>query len=139
MSKSYGNTIRLTEEPESIDKKIRTMATDPARARRTDPGTPEKCPVWDLHKLYSSDETRAWVQQGCTTAGIGCLECKRPVIEKISADAVQMRERAAPYLANPQRVQEILKAGAKRANAAAEATMDVVRGAMNLLPVGLPK
>jgi tryptophanyl-tRNA synthetase len=136
MSKSYGNTIRLTEEPESVDKKIRTMSTDPARVRRTDPGTPEKCPVWDLHKLYSSDETRAWVQTGCTTAGIGCLDCKRPVIERISADAVQMRDRAAPYQANPMRVQEILKAGAQRANAAAEATLEVVRGAMNLLPAG---
>jgi len=133
MSKSYGNTIRLTEEPESIDRKIRAMATDPARVRRTDPGTPGKCPVWDLHKLYSSEETRAWVRQGCTTAGIGCLDCKKPLIEKISADATQMRERAAPYLANPARVREILDAGATRANATAEATMQVVRGAMNLV------
>lgn len=134
MSKSYGNTIRLTEEPESIDKKVRAMSTDPARVRRTDPGTPEKCPVWDLHKLYSSEETRAWVRQGCTTAGIGCLDCKKPVIERICADATTMRERAAPYLTNPARVREILDAGAKRANAAAESTMQVVRGAMNLLP-----
>jgi tryptophanyl-tRNA synthetase len=132
MSKSYGNTIRLTEEPESIDRKIRGMSTDPARVRRTDPGTPEKCPVWDLHKLYSSEETRAWVRQGCTTAGIGCLDCKKPVIEKICADAVTMRERAAPYQANPERVREILDAGARRANATAEATLQVVRGAMNL-------
>jgi tryptophanyl-tRNA synthetase len=133
MSKSYGNTIRLTEEPDSIDKKIRAMATDPARVRRTDPGTPEKCPVWDLHRLYSSDETRAWVRQGCTTAGIGCLDCKKPVIEKICADAAQMRERAAPYFANPSRVREILHAGAARATATAEATLQVVRGAMNLV------
>jgi tryptophanyl-tRNA synthetase len=133
MSKSYGNTIRLTELPESIDKKIRAMSTDPARVRRTDPGTPEKCPVWDLHKLYSSEETRAWVRQGCTTAGIGCLDCKKPVIEKICAEATQMRERAAPYLASPARVREILDAGARRANATAEATMQVVRGAMNLV------
>jgi tryptophanyl-tRNA synthetase len=138
MSKSYGNTIRLTEEPVAIDKKIRGMSTDPARVRRTDPGTPEKCPVWDLHKLYSSEETRAWVRQGCTTAGIGCLDCKKPVIEKISADATQMRDRAAPYLANPGRVREILDAGAKRANATAQATMQVVRGAMSLLPEAQP-
>jgi tryptophanyl-tRNA synthetase len=138
MSKSYGNTIRLTEEPVAIDKKIRGMSTDPARVRRTDPGTPEKCPVWDLHKLYSSEETRAWVRQGCTTAGIGCLDCKKPAIEKISADATQMRDRAAPYLANPGRVLEILDAGAKRANATAQATMQVVRGAMNLLPAVQP-
>jgi tryptophanyl-tRNA synthetase len=132
MSKSYGNTIRLTEEPAEVDRKIRGMATDPARVRRTDPGDPDKCPVWDLHKLYSSDETLAWVRQGCTTAGIGCLDCKKPVIEKISAESSTMRERAAPYLNNPGRVREILAAGAHRANAAAEATMNVVRQAMHL-------
>jgi tryptophanyl-tRNA synthetase len=132
MSKSYGNTIRLTEDPESVAKKIRGMATDPARVRRTDPGNPDKCPVWDLHKLYSDDETRAWVRQGCTTAGIGCLDCKKPVIEKISAESTAMRDRAAPYLNNPGRVREILAAGAQRANIAAEATMDVVRKAMHL-------
>jgi tryptophanyl-tRNA synthetase len=132
MSKSYGNTIRLTEEPEAISRKIRGMATDPARVRRTDPGDPEKCPVWDLHKLYSSDETLAWVRQGCTTAGIGCLDCKQPLIDKISAESSAMRERAAPYRDNPARVREILAAGAQRANVAAEATMDVVRQAMHL-------
>ncbi len=134
MSKSYGNTIGLTEEPASIERKVKGMTTDPARVRRTDPGTPEKCPVWELHKLYSSDETRAWVQQGCTTAGIGCIECKMPVIEKIVADATQMRERAQPYLDNPGRVREILAAGAVKASATAEATMQVVRQAMNLIP-----
>jgi len=133
MSKSYGNTIGLTEDPASIEKKVKGMTTDPARVRRTDPGTPEKCPVWELHKLYSSEDTRAWVQQGCTTAGIGCIECKKPVIDRIVADATQMRERAAPYINNPGRVREILDAGAKKAGATAEATMQVVRGAMNLL------
>jgi tryptophanyl-tRNA synthetase len=132
MSKSYGNTIGLTEEPASIEKKIKGMTTDPARARRTDPGNPEKCPVWDLHKLYSTDQTRAWVWEGCTTAGIGCLDCKKPLIERICADATAMRERAAPYQDNPGRVREILAAGAERANATAEATMQVVRRAMNL-------
>jgi tryptophanyl-tRNA synthetase len=134
MSKSYGNTIGLTEEPQSIARKIKAMQTDPARVRRTDPGTPEKCPVWDLHQLYSSDETRAWVRQGCTTAGIGCIECKQPVIEKITADAIRMRERAQPYLQHPERVREILAAGAARANAVAEETMQVVRKSMNLVP-----
>lgn len=134
MSKSYGNTLGLTEEPESIEKKIRGMTTDPARVRRTDPGNPEKCPVWDLHKLYSSDETRSWVWQGCTTAGIGCIECKKPVAEKVCGEAAVMRERAAPYLQNPKRVREILDAGAARAQATADATMDVVRSAMNLKP-----
>jgi tryptophanyl-tRNA synthetase len=132
MSKSYGNTIGLTEEPESIARKIRGMQTDPARVRRTDPGTPEKCPVWDLHKLYSSDETRAWVRQGCTTAGIGCLECKKPVIDRISEDASRMRERAQPYVQHPQRVREILADGAARANDVAGETMQVVRKAMSL-------
>jgi tryptophanyl-tRNA synthetase len=134
MSKSYGNTLGLTEDPASIEKKIRGMTTDPARARRTDPGTPEKCPVWDLHKLYSGEETRAWVHEGCTTAGIGCIECKKPVWEKICAEATLMRERAAPYIDNPGRVREILADGAKKAGATAEATMQVVRRAMNLVP-----
>jgi tryptophanyl-tRNA synthetase len=132
MSKSYGNTIGLTEDPESIARKIKGMQTDPARVRRTDPGTPEKCPVWDLHRIYSSDETRAWVRQGCTTAGIGCIECKKPVIERVTEDAIRMRERARPYVAQPGRVREILDAGAKRANQVAEQTMQVVRKAMNL-------
>ena len=132
MSKSYGNTIGLTEDPESITRKVKCMTTDPARVRRTDAGNPEKCPVWDLHKLYSSDETRIWVREGCTTAGIGCIECKKPVIDRICADATVMRERAAPYLANPDRVDEILAAGAAKANVAAQATLDVVRDAMNL-------
>ncbi len=117
MSKSYGNTIGLTEDPASIEKKIKAMTTDPARARRINPGTPEKCPVWDLHKLYSSEETRAWVREGCTTAGIGCIDCKKPVWEKIAGEATVMRERAAPYMNNPGRVREILAAGAVKANA----------------------
>jgi tryptophanyl-tRNA synthetase len=136
MSKSYGNTIGLTEDPASIEKKIKGMTTDPARVRRTDPGNPDKCPVWDLHKLYSSDETRAWVRQGCTTAGIGCIECKKPVWEKVCAEATVMRERAAPYVNNPARVREILAAGAQQARATAEQTMQVVRKAMHLVPAG---
>src|SRR5690606_4511915 len=136
MSKSYGNTIGLTEDPASIEKKIRGMTTDPARMRRTDPGNPEKCPVWDLHKLYTDQATHEWVWQGCTTAGIGCIECKQRVIDKVGAGAQQMRERAAPYRDSPGRVREILVAGAERAQAAADATMQVVRGAMNLLPPG---
>ncbi len=134
MSKSYGNVIGLTEDPESIARKIKGMQTDPARVRRTDPGDPEKCPVWDLHKLYSTPQTREWVQAGCRSAGIGCLECKKPVIDAISAEATLMRERAAPYIANPRRVREILDAGAVKARQAAQATMEVVRGAMHLLP-----
>jgi tryptophanyl-tRNA synthetase len=134
MSKSYGNTIGLTEEPDSIARKIRGMQTDPARVRRTDPGEPEKCPVWDLHKLYSPKDVQDWVQSGCRSAGIGCLECKQPVIDAVSRESAQMRERAAPYLAQPARVREILEHGAARARKAAGATMQAVREAMHLVP-----
>ena len=85
MSKSYGNTIGLREDPDSVQKKLKAMQTDPARARRSDPGDPEKCPVWDLHKIYSDEKTQAWVQTGCRSAGIGCLDCKKPVIESVLA------------------------------------------------------
>src|SRR5690606_21373060 len=128
--------IGLTEDPASIEKKMKAMTTDPARVRRTDPGNPERCPAWALHKIYSSEETRSWVWEGCTTAGIGCLDCEKPLIERVCADAAAMRERAAPYQDNPARVREILEAGAKRANATAGQTMQVVRKAMNLLSPG---
>src|ERR1700727_3392556 len=94
MSKSYGNTIGLREEPDSIVKKMRAMQTDPARGRRTDPGDPEKCPAWDLHKIYSDEATRKWAAEGCRTASIGCLECKQPVIDKIVEEISGMRRRA---------------------------------------------
>ena len=94
MSKSYNNTIYLREEADSITKKIRTMQTDPARVRRTDPGEPEKCPVWQFHQIYSDDSVRGWVQEGCRSAGIGCVECKQPVIDAVVAEQEQMRERA---------------------------------------------
>ncbi|MDH5777616.1 MAG: tryptophan--tRNA ligase, partial [Gammaproteobacteria bacterium] len=97
MSKSYGNTIALREDPEIIEKNLRTMPTDPARVRRTDPGTPEKCPVWSLHQVYSSDEIKTWVQEGCRTAGIGCLDCKGPVIDAIQQELAPIRERAVEY------------------------------------------
>ncbi|HSH41690.1 MAG TPA: tryptophan--tRNA ligase, partial [Arenicellales bacterium] len=98
MSKSYGNTISLREEPESVEKKLRTMPTDPARVRRTDPGEPEKCPVWQLHLVYSNDEVKEWVQQGCRSAGIGCLDCKQPVIDAIQTELAPIRERAREFL-----------------------------------------
>ena len=94
MSKSYGNTIMLREAPDEVTKKIRTMQTDPARVRRTDPGTPEVCPVWNLHQVYSNEETKQWAHNGCTTAGIGCLECKQPVIDAVNAELKPIRERA---------------------------------------------
>src|SRR5690606_1706317 len=93
MSKSYGNAIGLREDPDSVTKKIRTMPTDPARVKRTDPGEPERCPVWQFHQVYSDEKTKEWVQTGCRSAGIGCLECKQPVIDAVLAEQAPMRER----------------------------------------------
>ena len=132
MSKSYGNAIMLREDAASITKKIRTMQTDPARVHRTDPGTPEKCPVWGLHKIYSDEERKAWVQKGCTTAGIGCLECKQPVIDAIIAEQEPIKERAQPYLDDPSLVRAIVADGCDRARRLAEETMRDVREAMGL-------
>ncbi len=132
MSKSYGNTIGLREEPDQIAKKMRVMQTDPARVRRTDPGDPQKCPVWDLHKIYSDEATRSWVVEGCRSAGIGCLECKKPVIDRVVAEATAMRARALPFQQDPARIPAVLEEGAERARAAARATLDDVRQAMNL-------
>jgi tryptophanyl-tRNA synthetase len=132
MSKSYRNTIELREDPESVQKKLRTMQTDPARVRRTDPGDPDKCPVWDLHKIYSSEETRSWVQTGCRTAGIGCLDCKKPVTESILKELEGFRQRAREYEENPELVRSIVGEGCERAREAARATMTEVREAVRL-------
>jgi tryptophanyl-tRNA synthetase len=132
MSKSYGNAIGLRESPESVAKKIRTMPTDPARVKRNDPGTPEKCPVWPLHLVYSNDETKAWVRKGCTTAGIGCLDCKQPVIESVLAELAPMRERAQAYLDDPTLVKNVLADGCEKARKLAGETMRDVREAMGL-------
>ena len=133
MSKSYGNTISLREEPEAVAKKIRQMPTDPARVKRTDKGNPEKCPVWELHKVYSDEERRKWVVKGCTTAGIGCLECKQPVIDAINAELAPMRERAQPYLDDPTLVKNIAADGNEKARRLAAETMRDVREAMSLI------
>ena len=132
MSKSYGNAIFLREDPASITKKVRTMQTDPARVHRSDPGTPEKCPVWSLHQIYSDEARQAWVQQGCTSAGIGCLECKQPVIDAIIAEQLPMHERAQKYLDDPTLVRAIVADGCERARKLAEDTMRDVREAMGL-------
>jgi tryptophanyl-tRNA synthetase len=132
MSKSYGNTISLREEPESVAKKIRTMPTDPARVKRTDKGNPEKCPVWDLHKIYSDDARREWVKKGCTTAGIGCLECKQPVIEAINAELAPMRARAQAYVDDPTLVRNVIADGCEKAKRLAAETMREVRETMGL-------
>jgi tryptophanyl-tRNA synthetase len=132
MSKSYGNAVLMREDPAEVSKKIRGMVTDPARARRTDPGNPEKCPVWQLHKVYSDEPTKAWVVQGCTTAGIGCLECKQPVIDAIVREQQPWRERAEAYLADPKKVHWIVEMGTERARTVARQTMKDVRSAMGL-------
>ncbi|HUW38878.1 MAG TPA: tryptophan--tRNA ligase [Rhodocyclaceae bacterium] len=132
MSKSYGNTIALREDPASVTRKIRTMQTDPQRVRRSDPGDPEKCPVWAFHVIYSSEPTRQWVREGCTSAGIGCLECKQPVIEAILREQEPMHERAQPYLDDPQLVRNIVADGCDKARKLAQETMRDVREAMGL-------
>lgn len=132
MSKSYNNTIGLREDAESVRKKIRTMPTDPARIRRTDPGDPGKCPVWQLHTVYSDDSTREWVQQGCKSAGIGCLDCKQPVIEAVLKEQEPMQARAAVYLDDPALVRNIVADGCEKASKLASETMRDVREAMGL-------
>jgi tryptophanyl-tRNA synthetase len=132
MSKSYGNAIALRDDPEAVARKIRPMPTDPARVKRSDPGNPEKCPVWALHQIYSGEERKKWVWQGCTTAGIGCLECKQPVIEAINAELAPMRERAQAYLDDPTLVKNIVADGCEKARRLASETMRDVREAMGL-------
>ncbi len=136
MSKSYQNTIGLREAPDAVIKKIRTMPTDPARVRRTDPGEPTKCPVWQFHLVYSDDARKGWVLDGCRSAGIGCLQCKQPVIDAILAEQQPMHERAKPYLSEPKLIDDIVARGCERARALAQATMREVREAMGLAPGG---
>ena len=132
MSKSYNNTISLREDPLEVEKKLKTMPTDPARVRRGDPGNPEKCPVWEFHKVYSDDKTRQWVDQGCRSAGIGCLECKRPVIDAVLAELKPIQERVAEFARDPLAVRSIVEDGCKRARDVAEETLVEVRNAMGL-------
>ena len=132
MSKSYNNTIALREEPDAITKKIRTMPTDPARVRRTDPGNPANCPVWQFHLVYSDAGTREWVTQGCTSAGIGCIECKQPVIDAVLAELAPIRERALYFEDNPDQVRNIIADGCEKAQELAQDTMRDVREAMGL-------
>ncbi len=132
MSKSYNNTITLREDAASVSKKIRTMPTDPARVRRTDVGDPDKCPVWQLHQVYSSDDTKQWVQKECRSAGIGCIECKQPVIDAVLLEQNPMRERAQQYLDDPTLVRNIIADGCEKARKLASETMRDVREAMGL-------
>lgn len=132
MSKSYGNTISLREHPDDITRKLRTMPTDPARVRRSDPGEPTQCPVYDLHTLYSDAGTREWVEQGCRSAGIGCLECKQPLIDAVQAEVAPIRERAEALEADPDAVRQTVAEGCDRARSQARETMKDVRAAMGL-------
>lgn len=132
MSKSYGNTITLREDEASVALKVKRMPTDPARVRRTDVGDPDKCPVWQLHQVYSDADTKGWVRQGCTSAGIGCIECKQPVIDGILKEQAPMRERAQLYLDDPVLVRNIIADGNEKARKYAQETMRDVREAMGL-------
>ena len=133
MSKSYHNTIALREAPESVTQKLRTMPTDPARVRRSDPGDPQKCPVWRFHQIYSSDDVRQWVREGCTTAGIGCLDCKQPVIDAVLKEQQPIRERSEEFLGDLDTVRAIIDEGCEAARDVARDTLDDVRQAMNLV------
>ena len=132
MSKSYGNTIALREDPEVVEKKLRTMPTDPARVRKTDPGEPEKCPVWNLHQVYSDEETKAWVAEGCRTAGIGCIECKGPIIDAVKAELAPIHERAKEFEADHDLVRSVINEGCERARDVARQTITEVRQVMGL-------
>lgn len=132
MSKSYSNTIALRENPSSIEKKIKTMPTDPARVRRSDPGDPDKCPVWGLHQVYSDGEVKDWAQQGCRSAGIGCLECKQPVLDAILNELKPIRERIREYEDDPETVRGVISDGCEAARDEARETLDEVRQAMGL-------
>jgi len=132
MSKSYNNTIALREPPDSVEKKIRTMPTDPARVRRTDPGDPQKCPVWQLHEVYSSDDIRQRVIEGCTTASIGCLECKQYIIDAVIEELRPIQQRAREYMDDLAGVENIINEGCEAARDVARDTMEEVRKAMGL-------
>ncbi len=132
MSKSYNNVISLREDASDIDKKLRTMPTDPARVRRNDPGEPEKCPVWNLHQVYSTHDIQDWVQEGCRSAGIGCLDCKQPIIEAIQLEVATIRERAKEYEADKQLVRSVINEGTEKARDIARQTLEEVRQVMGL-------
>ncbi|MFB3116026.1 MAG: tryptophan--tRNA ligase [Gammaproteobacteria bacterium] len=132
MSKSYGNTISLRENPVSVEEKIKTMQTDPNRVRREDPGDPGRCPVWNLHEVYSNDEVKDWVQTGCRSAGIGCLDCKGPLIDSILKEQSPIRERAREYQEDTETVRGIISEGCEAAREIARETIRDVRQAMGL-------
>ncbi len=133
MSKSLDNTIRLREDPAIVEQKILTMRTDPARVRRNDPGDPDKCPVFSLHEIYSTSEVKRWATQGCRSAGIGCVDCKGPLIDAINAEQAPIRERAAQFESDPDMLRSILQEGSEKARDTARETLEEVRGAIGIL------
>jgi tryptophanyl-tRNA synthetase len=133
MSKSLDNTIRLREDPVIVEQKIRTMRTDPARVRRNDPGDPDKCPVFSLHEIYSTPEVKSWATQGCRSAGIGCVDCKGPLIDAINAEQAPIRERATQFENDPDMLRSILQEGSENARDSARETLEEVRGAIGIL------
>ena len=132
MSKSYGNTISLRADTDEVAKQLRTMPTDPARVRRSDPGDPARCPVWQFHEVYSDDATRTWVDEGCRSAGIGCIECKQPVIDAVLAELQPIQARAREFEEQPDVVRNILNEGCENAREVARDTMEEVRHVMSL-------
>jgi tryptophanyl-tRNA synthetase len=132
MSKSYGNTISLRDTEDEITTKVKRMPTDPARVKLTDPGDPNKCPVWQLHKVYSDESTCEWVVEGCTKAKMGCIECKQPVIDAIKDELMPMQERIAKYQADPELIKQIIHEGSEKARNVAKETMVEVREAMGI-------
>jgi tryptophanyl-tRNA synthetase len=133
MSKSYGNTIGLREDPDSVVKKLKTMQTDPARIRRTDPGDPDKCPVWHLHKIFSDADTQAWVQEGCRSAGIGCLDCKGRLADAVVVEISAIRQRAQEFVENRDLVRGIIAEGCEKARDVARQTLVEVQQAMGMV------
>ncbi|RUA06537.1 MAG: tryptophan--tRNA ligase [Gammaproteobacteria bacterium] len=132
MSKSYGNTISLRNTAEEIETKVKRMPTDPARVKLTDAGDPKKCPVWQLHKVYSDKQTCDWVKDGCSNAKMGCIECKQPVVDAIKAELGPMQERITKYQADPDLIKQIIHEGSEKARIVAKETMSEVREAMGI-------
>jgi len=132
MSKSYNNAIYLSDPPELVEQKLKTMITDPARKRRSDPGDPEKCPVWDFHKIYTNPETHQWVVKGCSSAGIGCLECKAKVIDKVLEELKPIQEKRAYYQSHPEEIEQVIEKGCGEAQRFAQETMRMVREAIKI-------
>ena len=132
MSKSYNNYISLREAPDSVEQKIRTMQTDPARVRKTDPGDPEQCPVYALHQVYSDKATLEWAAQGCRSAAMGCIDCKGPLIDSVNAEQEIIRQRAQQFDEDADLVNTIIQEGSEKARSIARETLDDVREAIGI-------